>query len=142
MERKTMATKIFVNLPVKDLAKSISFYTALGFTNNKQFTDETAACMVISEEISIMLLTHAKFKTFTPKEISDATKTSEVLNAISRESRAEVDDIVRKAIAAGGSTFNDPQDHGFMYYHAFQDPDGHIWEVMWMDPSAVQQAAD
>jgi predicted lactoylglutathione lyase len=134
-----MSTKIFVNLPVKQLDKSMAFYEALGFKNNPQFTDETAACMVISEDIYVMLLTHPKFKTFTPKEIGDATKTTEVLNCLSRESRAEVDAIVKQAVAAGGSTFNDPTDHGFMYHHAFQDPDGHIWEVMWMDPSFVQQ---
>jgi uncharacterized protein len=134
-----MSTKIFVNLPVKQLEKSMAFYEALGFKNNPQFTDETAACMVVSEDIYVMLLTHPKFKSFTPKEISDATKTSEVLNCISREARADVDETVQKAIAAGGSTFNDPMDHGFMYAHAFQDLDGHIWEVMWMDPSFVQK---
>jgi uncharacterized protein len=137
-EERAMPTKIFVNLPVKELKKSMAFYEALGFKNNPQFTDDTAACMVISEDIFVMLLTHAKFKEFTPKEISDATKTTEVMNALSRESRAEVDETVRKAKAVGGSTFNDPTDHGFMYHHAFQDLDGHIWEVMWMDPSAVQ----
>lgn len=136
---KIMSTKIFVNLPVKDLRKAMAFYSALGFRNNPQFTDETAACMVISEEIYVMLLTHAKFKGFTPKAISDAAKTTEVLNALSRESRAEVDEMVRNAKAAGGKTFNDPTDHGFMYHHAFEDLDGHIWEVMWMAPSAVQQ---
>jgi len=134
-----MSTKIFVNLPVKQLDTSMAFYTALGFKNNPQFTDETAACMVVSEDIYVMLLTHPKFKMFTPKEISDATKTSEVLNCLSRESRAGVDEIVKNAVAAGGSTFNDPVDHGFMYAHAFQDPDGHIWEVMWMNPSYVQE---
>ena len=134
-----MPRKIFVNLPVKNLDSAIAFYSALGFVNNKQFTDETAACMVISEDIYVMLLTHAKFKQFTPKDISDATKTSEVLNCLSRDSRAEVDATVRSAVAAGGSTFSDPQDHGFMYHHSFQDLDGHIWEVMWMDPAAVQQ---
>jgi uncharacterized protein len=138
MERK-MPTMIFVNLPVKDLPKSMAFYSALGFKNNPQFTDETAACMVISDTIFVMLLTHAKFETFTPKAISDATKTTEVLNCLSRESRAEVDETVRRAKAAGGATFNDPTDHGFMYHHSFQDPDGHIWEVMWMDPAAVQK---
>jgi predicted lactoylglutathione lyase len=134
-----MSTKIFVNLPVRQLDKSMAFYEALGFRNNPQFTDETAACMVISEDIYVMLLTYPKFKEFTPKEISDATRTSEVLNCLSRESRDEVDAMVTKATSAGGSTFNDPKDYGFMYAHAFQDPDGHIWEVMWMDPSAVQQ---
>ena len=134
-----MSTKIFVNLPVKDLDGAIAFYSALGFVNNKQFTDETAACMVISEDIYVMLLTHPKFKQFTPKDISDATKTSEVLNCLSRDSRADVDAMIRSAVAAGGSTFSDPQDLGFMYHHSFQDLDGHIWEVMWMDPAAVQQ---
>ena len=134
-----MATKIFVNLPVKQLDKAMAFYAALGFTNNPQFTDETAACMVVSEDIYVMLLTHPKFKQFTPKEISDATKTSEVLNCLSCESRADVDGMVKKALGAGGSTFSEPQDHGFMYHHSFQDPDGHIWEVMWMDPAAAHQ---
>jgi predicted lactoylglutathione lyase len=134
-----MSTKIFVNLPVKQLDKAMAFYTAIGFTNNPQFTDETAACMIVSEDIYVMLLTHPKFKQFTPKEISDATKTSEVLNCLSCESRADVDGMVWKAVAAGGSTFSDPQDHGFMYHHSFQDPDGHIWEVMWMDPAALQK---
>ncbi len=134
-----MSTKIFVNLPVKNLDSAVAFYSALGFVNNKQFTDETAACMVISEDIYVMLLTHPKFKQFTPKAISDATTTSEVLNCLSRDSRAEVDAMVRNAVAAGGSTFSDPQDLGFMYHHSFQDLDGHIWEVMWMDPDFVQQ---
>jgi predicted lactoylglutathione lyase len=130
---------IFVNLPVKDLDKSMSFFKALGFSFNPQFTDETAACMVISDTIFAMLLTHAKFKEFTPKAIADATQTSEVLIALSRENREAVDKIVKDAVAAGGSTYNQPQDHGFMYGHGFQDLDGHIWEVMWMDPAAVQQ---
>jgi predicted lactoylglutathione lyase len=134
-----MSTKIFVNLPVTQLATSMAFYEALGFRNNPQFTDETAACMVISEDIYVMLLTHAKFREFTPKEISDATRTSEVLNCLSCESRADVDAMVKKATGAGGSTFSDPKDYGFMYAHAFQDLDGHIWEVMFMDPSALQQ---
>jgi hypothetical protein len=130
---------IFVNLPVKDLDKSMAFFKALGFSFNPQFTDETAACMVISDTIFAMLLTHAKFKDFTPKAIADATQTSEVLIALSRENREAVDTIVSDAVAAGGSTYNKPQDHGFMYGHGFQDLDGHIWEVMWMDPAAVQQ---
>jgi len=133
-----MPTKIFVNLPVKDLKKSMSFYDAIGFRNNPQFTDDTAACMVISDDIYVMILTEAKFKTFTPKKIADATTSTEVLTALSRESRVDVDDIVRKAIAAGGSTYAEPKDHGFMYQHGFQDPDGHIWEVLWMDPKAIQ----
>ena len=130
---------IFVNLPVRDLARSKRFFEALGFGFNPQFTDDTAACVVVSEEIFVMLLTEAKFKTFTPKAICDATKATEVLVCLSSESRANVDDMVRKAVAAGGTTYNEPQDHGFMYGHGFQDPDGHIWEIMWMDPGAIKQ---
>ncbi|MCG3111182.1 MAG: VOC family protein [Candidatus Manganitrophus sp. SB1] len=135
-----MATKIFVNLPVKDLKKSIDFFTKLGFTFNPQFTDETATCMIVSEENFVMLLTEEKFKSFTPKPVCDATKSTEVLLALSLESRAKVDEIVRKAVAAGGTTYKEPQDHGFMYAHGFQDPDGHIWEPFFMEPSAINQA--
>ena len=124
-----MATKIFVNLPVKDLGKSIDFFKKLGFSFNAEFTDETAACMVVADDINVMLLTHEKFKVFTPKEICDATRSTEVLVSLSCESRANVDELVRKAVDAGGSTYSDPQDHGFMYGHGFQDPDGHIWEL-------------
>lgn len=135
-----MATKIFVNLPVKDLKKSIEFFTQLGFTFNPQFTDETATCMIVSEENFVMLLTEEKFKAFTPKPVCDATKSTEVLLALSFESRAKVDEIVRNAVAAGGSTYKEPQDHGFMYAHGFQDLDGHIWEPFFMEPSAINQA--
>jgi predicted lactoylglutathione lyase len=134
-----MSTKIFVNLPVKDLNRSIDFFTRLGFTFNPQFTDETATCMVVSEDIFVMLLTHDKFKSFTPKEICDATKSTEVLVCLSVESREGVGEMVRKAVAAGGSTYNDAQDHGFMYAHGFQDLDGHIWELIYMEPSALDQ---
>ena len=134
-----MATKIFVNLPVKDLKKSMEFFTKLDFTFNPQFTDETAACMIVGEDIFVMLLTQDKFKMFTPKAICDATKSTEVLVALSSESRENVNDMVRKAVAAGGTTYNEPQDHGFMYGHGFQDPDGHIWELFYMEPSAVHQ---
>ncbi|MDP9142654.1 MAG: VOC family protein [Pseudomonadota bacterium] len=132
-----MSKKVFVNLPVADLARSMAFFKAVGYEFNPQFTDETAACMVISEHNYAMLLTHARFKDFAPKAIADARKTTEVLVAISYESRAEVDEVVRKAVAAGGNTYNQPQDHGFMYGHGFQDPDGHIWEVFWMDPAVA-----
>jgi uncharacterized protein len=135
-----MNKQIFINLPVKDLAKSIEFFKHLGYTFNAQFTDETAACMVISDTIYAMLLTHEKFRTFTPKAICDATQSTEVLTCLSCDSREEVDAQVKKAVAVGGSTYNAPQDHGFMYGHGFQDLDGHIWELMWMDPSAVQPA--
>jgi uncharacterized protein len=137
-----MATKIFVNLPVKDLNKSIEFFSKLGYTFNAQFTDETATSMIVAEDIYVMLLTEAKFKTFTPKPVCDATKSTEVLVALSCENRQQVDEMVRKAVAAGGSTYNEPQDHGFMYAHGFQDLDGHIWEVFFMDPSAIKQQSN
>ncbi len=134
-----MATKIFVNLPVKDLKKSMEFFTKLGFTFNSQFTDEAAACMVVSEDIFVMLLTQDKFKAFTPKEICDATKSTEVLVCLSAESRDKVNEMVHTAVAGGGTTYNEPQDHGFMYGHGFQDLDGHIWEIIYMEPSAINQ---
>ena len=132
-----MARQIFVNLPVKDLDRSVAFFTRLGFTFNPDFTDETATCMIVSDDIFVMLLTEAKFKTFTPKTIADATRSTEVLVCLSCESRAEVDDTVQKAVAAGGMTYSEPQDHGFMYAHGFQDLDGHIWELVAMRPGAA-----
>jgi hypothetical protein len=134
-----MVTTIYVNLPVKNLKQSVEFFRKLGFTFNPQFTDETATCMIVAEDIFIMLLTEKKFKTFTPKEICDATKGTEVLVCLSCESRAEVDEMVRKAVAAGGTTYNDPQDHGLMYGHGFQDLDGHIWELLYMEPGAINR---
>lgn len=134
-----MATQIFVNLPVKNLNRSVEFFTQLGFTFNPQFTDETATCMIVATDIFVMLLTEEKFKTFTPKEICDATKSTEVLVCLSLASRPEVDEMVRKAVAAGGSTYNEPKDYGFMYGHGFQDLDGHIWELIYMEPSAISQ---
>lgn len=131
-----MSTQIFVNLPVQDLQKSVAFFEALGFSFNPQFTDETASCMVVSEHIFVMLLIHKRFKDFTPKAICDARQATEVLVCLSRESRAAVDAMVAKAVAAGGSTYNQPQDHGFMYAHGFQDLDGHIWELVFMEPAA------
>jgi predicted lactoylglutathione lyase len=136
-----MATQLFLNLPVKRLTQSIEFFTQLGFTFNAQFTDDTATCMIVADNIFVMLLTEEKFKTFTPKPICDATKATEMLVALSCESRAKVDELVRKAVAAGGMTYNKPQDHGFMYSHGFQDLDGHIWEVFYMDPTAVNQGS-
>jgi len=132
-----MPTQIYVNLPVKNLNQSIKFFTQLGYTFNPQFTDDTATCMIVSEDIFVMLLTEAKFKTFTPKAICDATKSTEVLICLSCESRANVDEMVKKAVAAGGTTYNEPQDHGFMYAHGFQDLDGHIWELIYMEPDAA-----
>ena len=134
-----MATKIFVNLPVSDLNRSKEFYTKIGFSIDPQFTDETAACVVISEDIYAMILTHAKFKEFTPKEIADATKTSEVLTALSFDSKEKVDEVFNNAIQAGGSEARPTQDHGFMYSRSFNDPDGHIWEPFWMDPNAINK---
>ena len=132
-----MAQQIFVNLPVKDLKRSMSFFDKLGFKNNPQFTDDTAACMVVSETIFVMLLTEPKFKSFSPKPISDATKSTEVLIALSFESRQKVDEVVRTATSNGGTTYAEPKDYGFMYQHGFQDPDGHVWEVFWMDPKGM-----
>jgi predicted lactoylglutathione lyase len=133
-----MATMIFVNLPVKDLNRSVDFFTKLGYTFNAQFTDENATCMVISDTIYVMLLVEPFFKTFTNKEIADATKSTEVIVSLSAESRDEVDALVRKAVDAGATTIKEPIDQGFMYGHGFQDLDGHLWETMWMDPAAVQ----
>lgn len=137
-----MATKIFVNLPVRDLKRSMDFFGKLGFTFNSQFTDEAAACMIISEDIYVMLLTEDKFKTFTPKRICDATKCAEVLVCLSSGSKNEVNEMVRKAVAAGGTTYKEPEDHGFMYGHGFQDLDGHIWELVFMEPSATKPTCD
>ena len=134
-----MATKMFVNLPVSNLKKSIEFFTKLGFTFNPQFTDDTATCMIVGEDNFVMLLTREKFKTFTPKDICDATKSTEVLVCLSSESREAVNETVRKAIAGGGTTYNQPQDHGFMYQHGFQDLDGHIWELIYMEPGVIQK---
>jgi predicted lactoylglutathione lyase len=135
-----MRTKIFVNLPVKDLKKSMSFFKTLGYGFNEQFTDETAACMVITEDIYAMLLTEAKFKDFTGKPIADATKVTEVLTALSVESRARVDAIVDTALKAGATEAREAMDYGFMYGRSFNDLDGHIWEIIYMDPSHLQKS--
>ncbi|SMF37019.1 VOC family protein [Pseudogulbenkiania subflava] len=134
-----MRPQIFVNLPVSDLTNSIAFFTNLGFSFNPQFTDETATCMIVSDDIFVMLLTEAKFKTFTPNEICNAKKYTEVLVCLSVESRERVDELVRKAVDAGGSTYSEPQDYGFMYGHGFQDLDGHIWELVHMVPGAENE---
>ncbi|HIE69111.1 MAG TPA: hypothetical protein EYP98_02535 [Planctomycetes bacterium] len=131
-------SKMFVNLPVNDLQKSMAFYKALGFSFNEQFTDHTAACMVISEHNYAMLLTHEKFKQFITKPIPDASKTTGVLVALALESVDAVDHMIAKAIAAGGKEPRPKQDHGFMIQRSFEDPDGHTWEPFWMDPSFVQ----
>jgi hypothetical protein len=132
-----MAKQIFINLPVKDLKKTMAFFEKLGFTFNMQFTDDKAACMIIGENIYAMLLLEKFFKTFTSKEIADAKKTTEVLIAIDAESRESVDEMIRKAVEAGGSTYRNPQDDGWMYGHSFADLDGHQWEVLYMDESQI-----
>lgn len=132
-----MVSKIFVNLPVKDLEKSMAFFTAIGFSFNPQFTDKTAACMVMSEHIYAMLLTHDKVKEFTKKPIADAHKTLEVLTALAVENKATVNDLADRAMKAGGTETYSPKDYGFMFARSFEDLDGHIWEVFWMDPAQV-----
>jgi predicted lactoylglutathione lyase len=128
---------IFVNLPVKDLEASRRFFLSLGFTQNMQFSSDDTACIVIEENIIAMLLAHSRFNDFITGEIADTSKGKEALICLSAGSRAEVDAFLQKALANGGSTWMPAQDHGFMYGVSFQDPDGHVWEVMWMDPAAV-----
>ena len=127
-----MNRKIFLNLPVSDLEKSIAFFKALGFSRNPEFSDDSAACIVVSDEISVMLGTHAKFREFTPKEVCDTSKAVEVLISLSCSSREEVDALVAKALAAGGTTYDKPEDFGFMYTHSFVDLDGHGWGLLHM----------
>ena len=134
-----MPTMMFVNLPVKDLNRTVEFFTKLGFKFNPQFTDETATCMIVSETIFVMLLTEAKFQTFTPKAISNAKQSTEVLVSFALESRQAVEEMVQKAVAAGGSTYAEASDYGFMYQHGFEDLDGHIWEFFYMDPNHIDQ---
>ena len=134
-----MTKQIFVNLHVKDLDKARDFYTKLGFTINEQFSDDTAACVVISETIYAMLLTYDKFKQYTPKEISDATKTTEVLNALELANKDQVNTMADAATAAGGSEVRPAEDLGFMFSRAFNDLDGHIWEIFYMDLSATTE---
>lgn len=133
-----MAQLIFINLPVADLPRSIAFYEAVGATRNPMFSDDTAACMVVSDVIHVMLLTHDKWRTFTDRAIPDAHASAQVMLCLSRDSREAVDAVTEKAAAAGGAIDPTPtQDYGFMYGRSYADPDGHIWEVMWMDPAAV-----
>lgn len=132
-----MVSKIYINLAVKDLQKSIAFFTEIGFTFNPQFTDESAACMIIAENIFAMLVIEKRFKDFTKKEICDARKNTEVLLALDVESREKVDEIIQKAVNAGGSIYMEAQDYGWMYSHNFEDLDGHQWEIFYMDESAI-----
>jgi predicted lactoylglutathione lyase len=128
---------MFVNLPVKDLNKSIRFFTGLGFSFDPRFTDENATCMIISEDNYVMLLVERFFKSFTPKDISDSSGSTEVIISITAESRGKEDDMVDKALEAGASKSSENQDNGWMYQRGFQDPDGHLWEILYMDMSSV-----
>ncbi len=134
-----MSRKIFVNLPVRELDASKAFFRALGFSFNSQFTDDTAACLVISDEIYAMLLTREKFRQFAPQKVCDSRRSNEVLLCLSCDSRGEVDELAEKALAAGGKNAREPMDHGFMYERSIQDLDGHVWEFVWMDAAAIQQ---
>lgn len=134
-----MATQIYVNLPVKNLKNTVDFFTKLGFSFDPMFTDEKATCMIIDENIYVMLLVEEFFKTFIRKDVANTAKATEVILAISAESREKVDELINKALAAGGTTPTPKQDHGYMYSHGFQDPDGHLWEVMYMDVNAFPQ---
>lgn len=127
-----MSTQVFINLPVADLPRSLAFFKALGYDHNPQFSDDTAACIVISPEIHVMALTHAKFLEFSPKDICDTGKSAEVLICLTCESREQLEQTVSRAIAAGGSTYAEPRDYGFMIQHGFLDPDGHHWELVHM----------
>jgi predicted lactoylglutathione lyase len=132
-----MSRQIFVNLPIADMERSKKFFGALGFSFNPQFTNEQGACMVVADNIFAMLLVKPFFRTFIDTEIVDAREATEVLVCLSCASREEVDELVRKAVAAGGKPHRQPQDHGFMYGHGFHDPDGHVWELVHMDPNAA-----
>jgi len=133
-----MTTKIFVNLPVKNLNRAVEFFTKLGFKFNPQFTDKNATCMIISEDIFVMLLVEEFFKTFTKKEICNTSKNIEAIIALSAESRENVDEMINKAIEAGGIEPRKPQDHGWMYDRAFEDIDGHLWEITYMNKSSLK----
>ncbi len=134
-----MARKMFVNLAVKDLDKTVAFFTKLGFSFDPQFTDENATCLIVSDEAFVMLLVENRFKDFTKKELADPTTHTEAILALSAESREQVDELAERALTAGGSPANDAIDMGFMYGRSFQDLDGHLWELIWMDPSAIGQ---
>jgi len=135
-----MATQIYVNLPVKDLGRSKDFFGKLGFSFNQQFSNEDGACLVLGENIFVMLLTEKFFRTFIKKDIADASKVTEVINAFSVDNKAQVDEIATKAVSAGALEYNEAQDHGWMYSRAFQDLDGHLWEVVYTDLSKFGQA--
>jgi predicted lactoylglutathione lyase len=132
--------QLYVNLAVDDLDRSVAFFTALGFTFEPRFTDETATCMIVGEDAYVMLLTKPKFEEFTTKPLVDAAAQTEVLIAVSAASREGVDEVAEAALASGGTTASDPLDYRFMYSRSFQDPDGHHWEVVWMDEEAAEEA--
>jgi len=131
-----MFTQLFVSLPVKDLDRSVAFFTTLGFSFNPRYTDASATCMVVGADINVMLLTQAKFMSLTPKQICDTACSTELLLALSADSRGAVDTMVRNAVAAGATTFSEPHEFGFLYGHGFQDLDGHIWELFYTAPTA------
>jgi predicted lactoylglutathione lyase len=130
-----IAKQIYVNLPVKDLQRSVDFFTKLGFTFNAEFTNDKATCMIVGENISAMLLVESFFQTFTGKPVADATKSTEVINCIALNSQEAVDGMVKAAVAAGGVAPSEVKDHGFMYQHGFEDIDGHIWELVYLRPA-------
>jgi predicted lactoylglutathione lyase len=134
-----VSRNIFINLPVADLPKSMAFFEALGFSRNPHFSDDNGACFIVGETIFVMLLTHARFRDFTPKAVCDTSKAVEVLLSLSCESREQVDDLVARAVAAGGSTYDKPEDFGFMYTHSFVDPDGHGWGLLHMSAPPAQE---
>ena len=136
--RPATPRKLFVNIPVSDVQRSITFFEALGFTFNVQFTDATAAAMLVGEDAYFMLLQRERFTGFSQRPLGDPRRETNALFALSASSREEVDALVRRAVAAGGSHATDPQDHGFMYGWSFYDLDGHHWEVFWMDPAVIQ----
>jgi predicted lactoylglutathione lyase len=137
-----MSQMIFVNLPVNDLETSKSFWSKLGYSFNPQFSDETTACLVISDTIYAMLITQPRFKEFTKKQVADASTSTEVILCLSADSREKVDELADAALASGGSSANEPMEYGYMYGRSFQDPDHHLWEVMWMDVEAAAAAAE
>lgn len=136
-----MARQLFVNLPVRNLDKTVEFFTALGFSFNPDFTDENATCMIVNDGAYVMLLVESYFKTFTSKSIAATADTAEAILSFSLESREAVDGVIRTALTSGGTASEEAQDYGFMYTHSFQDPDGHLWEVFWMDPAGPPKDA-
>ena len=134
-----MSRKLFLNLPVRDLKRSVAFFTGLGFEFDPKFTDDSATCMIVSDQAFVMLLVEPRFADFTTKQVVDASTSTEAILAVSADSREAVDAFADAALDAGGTLANEPMDHGFMYGRSFNDPDGHLWEVMWMSQEAVEQ---